>query len=151
MTEPANSTPLPKTYEEIHKQALDRRGRPAKSDIGIPITDENPEYSKLLNEVVTLRWKCGDQADALKRAQERGDKLHELHGQLMRMIGHWEQQSDALKIARAALEGMVRYSGMRETWQDDNPEYVTAARDAIGVNDAALDYLGFEITEKNDE
>jgi hypothetical protein len=43
---------------------------PTQSDIGIPITDENPEYSKLLNEVVTLRWKCGDQADALKIARD---------------------------------------------------------------------------------
>lgn len=47
-------------------------------------------------------------------------------------------QSDALQIAREALEGMVRYSGMRESWQDDNPQYVEAARDAIDVIDAAL-------------
>ena len=47
-------------------------------------------------------------------------------------------QSDALKAAREALGGMVRYSGMRESWQDDNPQYVEAARDAIGIIDAAL-------------
>ena len=49
-----------------------------------------------------------------------------------------ERQTDALKIARAALEGMARYSGMRESWQDDNPQYVTAVHDAIDVIDAAL-------------
>jgi hypothetical protein len=32
MTNDKDSTPLPKTYEEIHKQALNRRGRPAKSE-----------------------------------------------------------------------------------------------------------------------
>jgi hypothetical protein len=75
MIEPANSTPLPKTYEEIHKQALDRQGRPAKSDIGIPVTDKNPEYSKLLNEVVTLRWKCGDQAAEIARLHAERDAI----------------------------------------------------------------------------
>lgn len=30
-----NQKPLPRTYEEIHKQALDRRGRPVKS-LSIP-------------------------------------------------------------------------------------------------------------------
>jgi len=50
-----------------------------------------------------------------------------------------QPQTDALKKAREALEGMVRYSGMRESWQDDNPQYVTAALDAIGVINAALE------------
>jgi hypothetical protein len=49
-----------------------------------------------------------------------------------------QPQTDALKMAREALEGMVRYSGMRESWQDDNPQYVTAAHHAIDVIDAAL-------------
>jgi hypothetical protein len=47
-------------------------------------------------------------------------------------------QTDALKMAREALEGMARYSGMRESWQDDNPQYVTALYEAIDVIDAAL-------------
>ena len=47
-------------------------------------------------------------------------------------------QSDALKVARDALEGMVKYSGMRESWQDNNPQYVEAADEAIDVIDAAL-------------
>ena len=51
---------------------------------------------------------------------------------------HSQPQTDTLKKAREALEGMVRYSGMRESWQDDNPQYVTAALDAIGVINAAL-------------
>lgn len=36
-----------------------------KDSIGVPVKDENPEYTKLLNEVITLRWKCGDQAAEL--------------------------------------------------------------------------------------
>lgn len=47
-------------------------------------------------------------------------------------------QIDALKVARKALEGMVKYSGMRESWQDDNPQYVEAADEAIDVIDAVL-------------
>jgi hypothetical protein len=76
-SEQETSNPLPKTYEEIHKQALDRRFfRPVESDaaipVFIPVTDKNPEYSKLLNEVITLRWKCIDQAAeiaALRQSQ----------------------------------------------------------------------------------
>lgn len=47
-------------------------------------------------------------------------------------------QSNALKVAREALEGMVKYAGMRESWQDDNPQYVEAVYDAIDVIDAAM-------------
>ena len=49
-----------------------------------------------------------------------------------------ERLRDALKRARDALEGMARYSGMRESWQDDNPQYVTALYEAIDVIEAAL-------------
>ena len=49
-----------------------------------------------------------------------------------------QPQIDALKIAREALEGMVEYTGKRESWQDNNPQYVTAVRDAIDVINAAL-------------
>ena len=48
-------------------------------------------------------------------------------------------QSDALKVARLALQGMVLYSEMNECWQDDNPQYVEAADEAIDVIDAALE------------
>jgi hypothetical protein len=48
-----------------------------------------------------------------------------------------EGQTDALRMAREALEGMVEYTGKRERW-DDNPQYVTAVRDAIDVINAAL-------------
>jgi hypothetical protein len=47
-------------------------------------------------------------------------------------------QSDALKVAREALEGMIKYAGMRESWQEDNPQYVEAVYDAIDVIDAAM-------------
>jgi hypothetical protein len=79
-SEQETSNPLPKTYEEIHKQALDRRFfRPVESDaaipVFIPVTDKNPEYSKLLNEVITLRWKCGDQAAEIARLQAERDAI----------------------------------------------------------------------------
>ena len=48
-------------------------------------------------------------------------------------------QSDALKVARLALQGMVLYSEMNECWQDDNHQYVEAADEAIDVIDAALE------------
>jgi hypothetical protein len=44
-----------------------------------------------------------------------------------------QPQTDALKVAREALEGMVRYAGMNERWQDDNPQYVRAAEDALAA------------------
>jgi hypothetical protein len=47
----------------------------SQSDAGIPVTDKNPEYSKLLNEVVTLRWKCGDQAAEIARLQAERDAI----------------------------------------------------------------------------
>jgi hypothetical protein len=59
-------------------------------------------------------------------------------------------QTDALKRARDALEGMARYSGMRESWQDDNPQYVTAVYEAIDVINAALEARGLEIREKGE-
>jgi hypothetical protein len=53
---------------------------PGESDIGIPITDENPEYTKLLNEVITPRCKCGDQAAELAalRQPTQSDALLEV-------------------------------------------------------------------------
>ena len=63
----------------------------------------------------------------------------EQHEATKQELSDYKQKvSDALQIAREALEGMVRYSGMRESWQDDNPQHVEAARDAIDVIDAAL-------------
>lgn len=48
-------------------------------------------------------------------------------------------RNDALKVARSALQGMVLYSEMNECWQDNNPQYVEAADEAIDVIDAALE------------
>ena len=43
-----------------------------------------------------------------------------------------EAQATAIKRLREALRGMVEYSRFNERWQDDHPEYVAAARAALG-------------------
>ena len=43
-----------------------------------------------------------------------------------------ETQATAIKRLREALRGMVEYSRFNERWQDDHPEYVAAARAALG-------------------
>jgi cell division protein FtsB len=49
---------------------------------------DSAEYIKLLNEVVTLRWKCGDQAAEIATLRQ-------------------PTQTDALKMARDALEAFI--------------------------------------------
>jgi hypothetical protein len=43
-----------------------------------------------------------------------------------------ETQATAIKRLREALRGMVEYSRFNERWQDTHPEYVAAARAALG-------------------
>jgi hypothetical protein len=43
-----------------------------------------------------------------------------------------ETQATSIKRLREALRGMVEYSRFNERWQDDHPEYVAAARAALG-------------------
>lgn len=52
------------------------------------------------------------------------------HGELLnKMLGEAEAERDRL---RPALEGMVHYATHNEGWQDDHPEYLEAARAALG-------------------
>ena len=138
MTNDKDSAVLPETYEQIHKQALDRKGRPVKSDIGVPVKDENPEYTKLLNEVITLRWKCGDQAAELAalRQPTQSDALLEYYGGYHNASGEPLERfiipapkPDPLVEAMADC-GVDRF----ESWADQLR--------------AALDARGFEIREK---
>jgi hypothetical protein len=43
-----------------------------------------------------------------------------------------EAQAAEIKRLREALSGMIDYSCFSERWQDDHPEYVAAARAALG-------------------
>ena len=43
-----------------------------------------------------------------------------------------ETQATAIKRLREALRGMVEYSRFNERWQEAHPEYVAAARAALG-------------------
>jgi hypothetical protein len=43
-----------------------------------------------------------------------------------------ETQATAVKRLREALRGMVEYSRFNERWQEAHPEYVAAARAALG-------------------
>jgi hypothetical protein len=50
-------------------------------------------------------------------------------------IAAWETRPDQeaeIKRLREALRGMVEYSRFNERWQDTHPEYVAAARAALG-------------------
>lgn len=44
-----------------------------------------------------------------------------------------------LREARNVLADMVRYSGMNEPWQDNNPQYVRCAEDTADRIDAHLE------------
>ena len=48
------------------------------------------------------------------------------------LLNALETQATAIKRLREALRGMVEYSRFNERWQDDHPEYVAAARAALG-------------------
>lgn len=43
-----------------------------------------------------------------------------------------EAQAAEIERLREALRGMIDYSCYSERWQDDHPEYVAAARAALG-------------------
>jgi hypothetical protein len=77
--------------------------------------------------------------DANGMMYDEYDDVMEAADRIEAQAAETERLRDALKRARDALEGMARYSGMRESWQDDNPQYVTAVYEAIDVINAALE------------
>jgi hypothetical protein len=67
--------------------------------------------------------------DALKAAGELVDGLRWELDATKRAREHVEAENKRL---REALRGMVEYSLFNERWQDAHPEYVAAARAALG-------------------
>jgi len=113
-------------------QALERDAFEAlQKDAGIPYspTKETYDFRLAVSGEGCLAYQWADKPHRL---------LYDACSIIEREAALRQSQTDALKKARTALEGMALYSGMRESWQDDNPQYVTAVRDAIDVIDAAL-------------
>lgn len=44
----------------------------------------------------------------------------------------------AFEAMRKALEGMIKYSCYKESWQDEHPEYVQEAKAALALADAEI-------------
>ena len=68
----------------------------------------NGEVERLRRVVVGSALECADQKTRAQVAEIERDRL------------------------RPALEGMVHYATHNEGWQDDHPEYLEAARAALG-------------------
>jgi len=95
------------------------------ADEVVPLIIQNPITSRELFRINADGSVVGEIEDASEAAKVFFESLRRFLPQ--------PTQTDALKKAREALEGMVRYAGMNERWQDDNPQYVRAAEDALAA------------------
>lgn len=66
-------------------------------------------------------------------------EVERLKSQRDEYLQFWKNNAEACEAAeaerdrlKAALEGMVHYAGHAGWWQDENPEYLEAARKALG-------------------